>query len=106
MDAYFKTFEFFLNENLPLVSQFLKNVGVKTEMYLAPWFYTFFTNSFHLTLISQLWEIFLLQGDVILFRIALSIFRIISRKLVKCNTESSLIFIMFCTGKINKAEIL
>jgi len=91
---------------LPLVDKFLKAVKVKCEMYLIPWFYTFFSNSFHINLISQLFDIFLLQGDVVFFRISLSILKIAQRKLVKCNADSALIFLMFCTNKINKAEIL
>ena len=52
------------------------------DRYLMDWFFTVFSRTVPLELSSMLWDHFLMEGDVFLFRAALGIVKFIEPKLM------------------------
>lgn len=65
-------FEENLERILPLVHQWLMALKVVTKVYLIRWFITIFANILPLQMLSRLWDNFLLEGEIYLFKVAIS----------------------------------
>jgi hypothetical protein len=66
--GYFKIFNVIFAENLPKLYLHFKTLTLTPENYLPDWFMTIFASIIPLELSSRLWDIYLLHGDIILFR--------------------------------------
>ena len=73
MNAYYQSYEEFFKENLPkLYNHFSKN-NLTPDLYLVDYIYTLFSRSLPLDISSRIWDLFLRDGDELLFRAALGI---------------------------------
>jgi hypothetical protein len=66
--GFFKVFNVIFAENLPKLYLHFKNLALTPENYLPDWFMTIFASIIPLELSARLWDIYLLHGDIILFR--------------------------------------
>lgn len=66
--GYFKIFNVIFAENLPKLYLHFKSLTLTPENYLPDWFMTIFASIIPLELSSRLWDIYLLYGDIVLFR--------------------------------------
>lgn len=73
--GYFKIFNIVFAENLPKLYLHFKNLSLTPEHYLPDWFMTIFSSILPLDLSSRLWDIFLLEGDIILFKTGLAVLK-------------------------------
>ncbi|KAI9274593.1 rab-GTPase-TBC domain-containing protein [Phascolomyces articulosus] len=73
--GYFKIFNIGFAENLPKLYLHFKNLSLTPDHYLPDWFMTIFSSIVPLELSSWLWDIFLLEGDIILFKTGLAVLK-------------------------------
>ncbi|OBZ90778.1 TBC1 domain family member 14 [Choanephora cucurbitarum] len=75
IQGFFKVFNVIFAENLPKLYLHFKNLTLTPENYLPDWFMTIFSSIIPLELSSRLWDIYLLYGDIILFRTGLVVLK-------------------------------
>ena len=75
IQGFFKVFNVIFAENLPKLYLHFKNLTLTPENYLPDWFMTVFASIIPLELSSRLWDIYLLHGDIILFRTGLVVLK-------------------------------
>ncbi|CEP15882.1 hypothetical protein [Parasitella parasitica] len=75
IQGFFKVFNVIFAENLPKLYLHFKNLTLTPENYLPDWFMTIFASIIPLELSSRLWDIYLLHGDIILFRTGLVVLK-------------------------------
>lgn len=73
--GYFKIFNVVFAENLPKLYLHFKNLSLTPDHYLPDWFMTIFSSIIPLELSARLWDIFLLEGDIILFKTGLAVLK-------------------------------
>ncbi|OAC98586.1 hypothetical protein MUCCIDRAFT_150009, partial [Mucor lusitanicus CBS 277.49] len=75
IQGFFKVFNVIFAENLPKLYLHFKNLTLTPDNYLPDWFMTVFASIIPLELSSRLWDIYLLHGDIILFRTGLVVLK-------------------------------
>lgn len=60
------------SRNLPLVYNHFRGLDVSSEHFLMQWFITLFCPNLPITMLSRLWDNFLLEGEVYMFKAALA----------------------------------
>jgi hypothetical protein len=68
---YAKVFNVLFAENLPKLYLHFRNLALTPNNYLTDWLTTVFASVLPLELSSRLWDIFMLRGDIILFKTGL-----------------------------------
>eukprot|EP00931_Biecheleriopsis_adriatica_P075388 TRINITY_DN49259_c0_g1_i1.p1 TRINITY_DN49259_c0_g1~~TRINITY_DN49259_c0_g1_i1.p1 ORF type:complete len:917 (-),score=167.24 TRINITY_DN49259_c0_g1_i1:81-2831(-) len=69
-------------QQLPEVAHCIVSVGLTAEMFLIEWFMTIFSKCLNVDVASVVWDLFLLDGEVILYCTALALLRILERPLL------------------------
>jgi len=104
-----------LNEDLfvfeKLILKFVPEVYVHLEehtmhvsMFATEWFVTMFTSSFPFRVVLRIWDIFLLEGPKIIFRIALTLLKECKAKLLQMEFEGLMKFLKH--GQIFREMVL
>ena len=57
-------------------------------MYCSPWFMTLFSTVLPFECTVRIWDIFMVEGKKILFRVALAIFKLTQQQLMKQEMEA------------------
>ncbi|PHJ17716.1 tbc domain-containing protein [Cystoisospora suis] len=70
---YFRTFDALLAERLPNVAGHFEALGIHSDIFLIEWMYTLFTRCLPFELVGRVWDLFLVEGDAILFQTSLAI---------------------------------
>ncbi|KAI8340482.1 rab-GTPase-TBC domain-containing protein [Chlamydoabsidia padenii] len=73
--GYFKIFNVIFAEHMPKLYLHFKNLSLTPDNYLSDWLMTLFSSITPLSVSSRLWDIFLLEGDVILFKTGLVVLK-------------------------------
>ena len=50
-------------------------IGVHPSIIVIPWFKTLLSQQLSITVLFRLWDILFLKGEIVIFRVALSIFK-------------------------------
>ncbi|CAD8171137.1 unnamed protein product [Paramecium pentaurelia] len=66
-----KFFEENLKRILPFVYNHLKAIKLETKFYLMKWFLKIFIHQFKFPMLSRLWDNFLLEGEIYLFKVGI-----------------------------------
>ena len=88
MERIFDAFETLLDENIHDVSIHLQTLGIQCEMYLVDWLMTMFTRSLPLDCACRLWDLYMLMGDVLLFRGALGVLKLMRQVILASEFET------------------
>ena len=79
-EEYIKNSVLFFNnlikEKAPRIFEHLKKLEITTELYLIPWFEEIFTGTLNYTILLRVLDLFLLNGDYILYQVELAIINI------------------------------
>lgn len=76
-----------MKKYLPKLQAHLKKMNFIPQTYGSQWFMTIFSCSLPFECIIRIWDIFLVEGRKILYRIALAIFKLKEKELMKCEME-------------------
>ena len=80
--------------------------GVDTGVYLVEWFYTVYARSFTFKTVNKIWDLFLYEGEVVLYKVGLSILRIIGSKIINCDLERCFLLLRSCTENIDEETLM
>ncbi|CAO3641064.1 unnamed protein product [Cunninghamella echinulata] len=75
MKGYFKIFNVIFAEHMPKLYLHFKNLSLTPDNYLPDWFMTLYSSMMPLSMSCRLWDIFLLEGDRILFKTGLVVLK-------------------------------
>lgn len=67
---------------LPRVARCIQTAGLKPEMFLLEWFMTIFAKCLNLDVASVIWDLFFLDGEVVLYCAAIALLRISEQALL------------------------
>ena len=76
-----------LKKYIPKVSQHLTTMNFLPQTYGSQWFMTIFSCSMNFPCIVRVWDIFMVEGRKILYRIAPAIFKMTEKTIVKSDME-------------------
>ncbi|XP_031556555.1 TBC1 domain family member 2B-like [Actinia tenebrosa] len=72
-----------LAEKLPRVNTHLENLSVDLSLITFNWFLTIFVDSFPIETILRIWDCYFLEGNKVLFRYALAVFKTNEEQILK-----------------------
>lgn len=70
MQAYYNAYNEIFNYNLPKLYSHFEKSGLTPDLYLLDWIYTIFAKAMPLDVACRIWDIFLRDGEVFVFRTA------------------------------------
>lgn len=106
IDAYVSCFDFFFEENLPLLAAHLKECGVTSEMYLMDWNLALFAKALPLEAAARIWDCYLVEGEVFIMRAALGILRMYAETLCKKDLEGIMVLLVHIPEDINADDLM
>ena len=101
-----RVFDILLKEALPEVSKHLENLKIQSEIFLIEWFFTLFSRGHSLETTMKIWDLFGYQGEAMLYRLSISIFEIIGKRLLNHNYEHTLGLIQSYWSYIDEQKLL
>ena len=75
LKIYTDFFNDLFEKYLPKIAYHFNKMQITPELYLIPWFEELFTKTFSVNLLYRIFDIFLLNGEFILFSVGLSIIK-------------------------------
>ena len=90
MPKYHKSVAVFMElttQLYPELASRLEAENVMPTMYAFPWFFTMFTSIFPIETASRIWDIFILEGWEIIFRVSLAILEILRAEIMEQEFE-------------------
>ncbi|GAA6002018.1 hypothetical protein JCM10207_003040 [Rhodosporidiobolus poonsookiae] len=86
-DAYYRVFDTLLADFMPKVYANFSSQVVRPSLYLKPWLSTLYVHFLPLDLSTRLFDVFLLEGDSFLFRVALVLLELLEPRLFNPNLD-------------------
>ena len=77
-----------LNAHAPALARHIKSINLVPELFLLEWFLTLYTKPLSLELASLVWDLFLLDGEVVLYMVGIAIFLMVEPQLMGQDLES------------------
>ncbi|CBZ55726.1 TBC1 domain family, member 10C, related [Neospora caninum Liverpool] len=90
LEKYFFQFQRLFQKHMPRLSVHFRNEGVESSMYLSSWMMTLFSYNFSFDCVVKIWDVFLKDGEKMLFRTALAILKIKQEDLFAASFEAIL----------------
>lgn len=84
---YMRVHERLLREALPELAAHLRSEQVEPEMYLVNWVMALYLRALPLEHATRIWDAYMLDGDVVIFRAALGILKLLSPRLLSMPFE-------------------
>ena len=88
--SYYTLFDSLLHTTRPCLHSHLHAVGITPQLYLRNWFQLVFLQTLPLEIASRVWDCFLLDGTVYLFRTALAILELLEPYLLGREVDEAL----------------
>ena len=79
---HLKVYEMIFNETMPALYTHFVSEGVESEMYMLDWLLTLYSRSMPLNVAARIWDCYLLEGEMFVFKAALGFLRLISADLL------------------------
>jgi len=79
-----------LKANLPALHRHLQQCGVTCEIYARTWFITLFARNLPLPMVARIWDLYLVQGEVLLYKTAIAVLRLLKSKLLAMDDDEVL----------------
>jgi hypothetical protein len=89
-----------IDQFLPKLSQHLKNYGVDIRPIAFAWFISLFIKTLPIESVLRVWDLLLIEGSVILFRVTLGILSVHAPALLQLNDFSKLFHALSKIGEI------
>eukprot|EP00727_Mastigamoeba_balamuthi_P007947 m51a1_g3773 hypothetical protein (366) ;mRNA; f:142843-144046 len=95
-----------VERRIPRLFSHFKALGITPLMFASHWFSTLFTYALPVELAAKVWDVFLVEGLVWLFKVALAILSLERDQLLKRNFEELLEYMRTAPGLIDGATLL
>lgn len=93
IDLYLQTYDEMLHDHCPLVHRHFRRCNVSHEVYMIDWLLTLYTRCLPLDLAARVWDIFMVDGDLSLFRVAIGLMRLYRDEILRMDMEGLLRFL-------------
>ena len=115
--SYSDLFNKLLEKYIPKISKQFGKMEITPELYLIPWLEEFFTKTFNVNILNHIFDLFLINGEYILFQIGLSIIKLLEdelpnstigeifkslQRIPKDTTETDFMYIVQSFDKVKK----
>lgn len=99
---HMRIYDILFEKNIPLLFRHFSQLEIVAEHYLLDWLMTSFSRSFSLPIVIRIFDCLIMEGELILFKVALSILKISQDSLLKSNFETCLLTIQKLSMSINE----
>ncbi|XP_061420625.1 uncharacterized protein LOC133350352 isoform X2 [Lethenteron reissneri] len=86
-----KVFQRLLQHRIPKLCQHLEELGVEPLMFITPWFLTLFTSLPCWDTVLAVWDLIMLDGLNVMFRLGLSILQLLEERLLEMADVSQIL---------------
>lgn len=91
--VYLLIHEKFLEEEMPSLYNHFKKHGIESDLYMINWVMSLYCRALTLELVTRIWDLYVLDGDVAIFRSALGILKMFMNRLLKMKFEDMAYFL-------------
>lgn len=84
---YMSIHDKFMREEMPALHAHFKTHSVDPDLYMINWVMSLYCSALPLDFVSRIWDIYMLDGDVAIFRAALGILKLLMPQLLSMNFE-------------------
>merc|ERR1711871_284150 len=103
INVYYELFEAALHSTSKSVAKRLNDFKVEPQLYIFSWFQTVFVRILPLRVASRVWDCFLIDGTIVLFRVALALLMLLKPKLKHCKSFEGCYALLMQKGEESKA---
>lgn len=96
--CYLMVHEKFLLEEMPPLYHHFKQHGIESDLYMINWVMSLYCRALPLDLVTRIWDLYVLDGDLAIFRAALGILRLFMTNLLKMKFEDMAYFLSHIPG--------
>ena len=104
--AYSNFFNSLLKKYIPKISNLFEKMEITPELYLIPWFEEFFTKTFGLNILNHIFDLFLINGEYILFQTGLSIIKLLEDELANSTINEIFKSLKRISNDINEIDFM
>lgn len=91
--CYLVVHERLLADDMPALHAHFRQHGINADLYMINWVMSLYCRALPLDLVTRIWDLYVLDGDVAIFRAALGILRMFMPKLLKMKFEEMAYFL-------------
>lgn len=104
---YLSVHESLFAEELPTLHAHFRQQGIESDLYMINWVMSLYCRALPLDLVTRIWDVYVLDGDVAIFRAALGILKLFTSRLLKMKFEDIAYFLSHIPAdEINADELL
>lgn len=96
--CYLMVHERLLAEDMPALYNHFKQHGIESDLYMINWVMSLYCRALPLDLVTRIWDLYVLDGDLAIFRAALGLLRLFMPKLLKMKFEDMAYFLSHIPG--------
>lgn len=104
--VYLMVHEKLMSEEMPSLYSHFKQYGIESDLYMINWVMSLYCRALPLDLVTRIWDVYVLDGDVAIFRAALGILRLFMPRLLEMKFEEMAYFLSHIPGEEIKADQL
>jgi TBC1 domain family member 14 len=105
IDKYLNLFSQLLNHHLPKLSAHFVQMSIEPNCFALDWFFTIYSKSLPLDVVSRIWDMFFRDGDVFIFRTAIAILSMYEERLCQLDTFHCLQFLTRLPDDLNVTSL-
>ena len=75
IDVHLDVYQSLFSERLPKLAKHFKTEGVQSDMYMIDWLMTLYSRSMPMNVAARVWDLYLCEGELSLFRVAIGLLR-------------------------------
>ncbi len=84
-------FKQILHYNSPALCEQFESEGVLPNTYLFEWVMTIFVKTLDLPMAYKVWDLFILEGELMVFRVSVALLKIIEKDVAQCSMDTILL---------------
>ena len=104
--AYSNFFNSLLKKYIPKISNLFEKMEITPELYLIPWLEEFYTKTFDLNILNHIFDLFLINGEYILFQTGLSIIKLLEDELANSTINEIFKSLKRISNDINEIDFM
>ncbi|CAF1106487.1 unnamed protein product [Adineta steineri] len=105
IEKYLELFNQLLNYHLPKLSAHFIQMSIEPNCFALDWFFTIYSKSLPLDVVSRIWDIFFRDGDAFIFRTAIAILSLYEERLCQLDTFHCLQFLTRLPDDLNVTSL-
>ena len=104
--AYSNFFNSLLKKYIPKISNLFEKMEITPELYIIPWLEEFYTKTFDLNILNHIFDLFLINGEYILFQTGLSIIKLLEDELANSTINEIFKSLKRISNDINEIDFM